>query len=158
MQLCVDFVLAPDGSADEGLPCMRLCACRNMSSALEDIAGSETCEESHDSESIILVQTESPTAAADSTPPGGTPQRHCKAATCKKKERAKRQKTYLDPSLMLSPINQKGSAVCVGLVNLPLWQQFSSLGTEMLVNKRGRCVRVMFIMHTLPTTVYCLMS
>lgn len=149
-------MLAPAGSDDEGLPCVRLYACRNMSSALEDIAGSETCEESHDSESIILVQTESPTAAADSTPPGGTPQRHRKAATCKKKERAKRQKTYLDPSLMLPPINQnlKGSAVCVGLVNLPLWQQFSSLGTEMLVNKRGRCVHVLFTMHTSPTAVY----
>lgn len=114
-----------------------------MSSALEDIAGSETCEETQDPEGSPLVGTESPSAATDGTKSKGTPQRQPRKVTaCKKKDCAKRQKTYLDPSLMLSSINQKGSAVCVGLVNLPLWQQFSSLGTEMLVNKRGRCVRV----------------
>ena len=129
---------------------------RAMSSALEDIAGSEVCEESHDSESIILVKTESPSATTDSTPPGDTPQKHRKASTGKRKDRAKRQKTYLDPSLMLPPINQKGSVVSVGLVNLPLWQQFSSLGTEMLVNKRGRCVHALDTlqyMHSTPVHV-----
>lgn len=123
---------------------------RAMSSALEDIAGSEACEESQDSESIILVKTESPSATPDSTP-----QRHRKASTGKRKERVKRQKTYLDPSLMLPPINQKGSMVCVGLVNLPLWQQFSSLGTEMLVNKRGRCVHACDTWHYTPITHSC---
>ena len=119
---------------------MRLCPCRNMSSTLEELAGPETCEESQDTESTPQAEAESPGAAPDSTPPRGTQRQNRKVASSKKKDCAKRQKTYLDPLLMLSPINQKGSTVCVGLVNLPLWQQFSSLGTEMLVNKRGRCV------------------
>ena len=111
-----------------------------MFSTTEELAGSETYEESQDTESTPLAGTESPVAAPDSTPPRGAQRQNRKVASSKK-DRAKRQKTYRDPSPMLPPINQIGSTVCVGLLNLSLWQQFSSLGTEMLVNKRGRCVQ-----------------